>query len=124
MSYSWLREGGNESMPVTQGDLRSLEDYADRLFAKVGVDVEFTRHFLDRVNDSRNEKQINVAELIRIFKQEYKYYGKKIAQLGPDAQAVMKDMRTDVNIPFVLQWDSANNELDLIAKTVMRKKRF
>jgi 5'(3')-deoxyribonucleotidase len=124
MSYSWLREGGNESMPVTQGDLRSLEDYADRLFAKVGVDVEFTRHFLDRVNDSRNEKQINVAELIRIFKQEYKYYGKKIAQLGPDAQAVMKDMRTDVNIPFVLQWDSANNELDLIAKTVMRKKDF
>ena len=124
MSYSWLRESGNESMPVTQGDLRSLEDYADRLFAKVGVDVEFTRHFLDRVNDSRNEKQINVAELIRIFKQEYKYYGKKIAQLGPDAQAVMKDMRTDVNIPFVLQWDSANNELDLIAKTVMRKKNF
>jgi len=124
MSYSWLRESGNESMPVTQGDLRSLEDYADRLLAKVGVDVEFTRHFLDRVNDSRNEKQINVAELIRIFKQEYKYYGKKIAQLGPDAQAVMKDMRTDVNIPFVLQWDSANNELDLIAKTVMRKKNF
>jgi len=124
MSYSWLRESGNESLPVTQGDLRSLEDYADRLFAKVGVDVEFTRHFLDRVNDSRNEKQINVAELIRIFKQEYKYYGKKIAQLGPDAQAVMKDMRTDVNIPFVLQWDSANNELDLIAKTVMRKKNF
>jgi 5'(3')-deoxyribonucleotidase len=124
MSYSWLREYSNDSVPVTQGDLNKLEDYADKLFSKVGVDVEFTRHFLDRVNDTRNQKQINVAELIRIFKQEYKYYGKKIAQLGPDAEAVMKDMRTDVNIPFALRWDSANNELDLIAKTVMRKKDF
>jgi 5'(3')-deoxyribonucleotidase len=124
MSYSWLREYSKDSVPVTQSDLNKLEDYADRLFSKVGVDVEFTRHFLDRVNDTRNQKQINVAELIRIFKQEYKYYGKKIAQLGPDAEAVMKDMRTDVNIPFALRWDSANNELDLIAKTVMRKKDF
>ena len=24
--------------------------------------------------------------------------------------------------PFALQWDNKNNELDLIAKTVMRKK--
>ena len=36
----------------------------------------------------------------------------------------MKDMKTDVNIPFALQWDNKNNELDLIAKTVMRKKDF
>ena len=99
-------------MPVTQGDLQKLEDYADRLFSRVGIDVAFTRHFLDRVNDERNQKQITVGELIRIFKQEYKYYGKKIAQLGPDAEAVMKDMKTDVNIPFALQWDDKNNELD------------
>ena len=124
MSYSWLREDSREAMPVTQGDLQKLEDYADRLFSRVGIDVAFTRHFLDRVNDERNQKQITVGELIRIFKQEYKYYGKKIAQLGPDAEAVMKDMKTDVNIPFALQWDNKNNELDLIAKTVMRKKDF
>ena len=122
MSYSWLKEYSNDSVPVTQGDLNKLEDYADKLFSKVGVDVEFTRHFLDRVNDTRNQKQINVAELIRIFKQEYKYYGKKIAQLGPDAEAVMKDMRTDVNVPFALQWDG--KELDLVAKTIMRKQNF
>jgi len=124
MSYSWLRENSKENMPVTQGDLQNLEDYADRLFSRVGIDVAFTRHFLDRVNDERNQKQITIGELIRIFKQEYKYYGKKIAQLGPDAEAVMKDMKTDVNIPFALHWDSNNNELDLVAKTVMRKKDF
>ena len=63
-----------------------------------------------------------MAELTRLFKQVYKYHGKPIAQLGPDAEAVMKDMRTDVNVPFVLQWDG--KELDLVAKTVMRKPNF
>jgi hypothetical protein len=109
---------------VTQSDIQQLERFADSLFGKVGIDVEFTRHFLNRVNDERNVKQITMAELTRLFKQEFKRWGKQIAQLGPDAEAVMKDMATDVNMPFALQWDSESKELDLIAKTVMRKKDF
>ena len=109
---------------VTQADIDQLEIFADRLFAKVGIDVEFTRHFLDRVNDERNVKQITISELTRLFKQEFKRYGKKIAQLGPDAEAVMKDLATDINMPFALRWDAENGELDLIAKTVMRKQDF
>ncbi len=107
---------------ITKKDLDGVEKYADRLYKSLGIDVEFTRHFLDRVNDARNKKQITVAELIRLFKQSYKKYGKKIAKLGPDAEAVINDMQTDVNMPFVLKWDG--KELDLIAKTVMRKKDF
>ena len=107
---------------ITKSDLDGVEKYADRLYKSVGIDVEFTRHFLDRVNDARNKKQITVAELIRLFKQSYKKYGKKIAKLGPDAEAVINDMQTDVNMPFVLKWDG--KEFDMIAKTVMRKKNF
>ena len=107
---------------ITKSDLDGVEKYADRLYKSVGIDVEFTRLFLDRVNDARNKKQITVAELIRLFKQSYKKYGKKIAKLGPDAEAVINDMQTDVNMPFVLKWDG--KELDLVAKTVMRKKDF
>ena len=107
---------------ISKQDLDGVEKYADRLYKSVGIDVEFTRHFLDRVNDARNKKQITVAELIRMFKQSYKKYGKKIAQLGPDAEAVLNDMQTDVNMPFALKWDG--KELDLVAKTVMRKKDF
>ena len=109
---------------ITKSDLDAVEKYADKIFAKVGVDVEFTRHFLDRVNDERNKKQITVAELIRLFKQSYAQYGKKIPQLGPDAEAVLKDMRTDINMPFVLKWNKNTQELELVAKTVMRKKGF
>ena len=107
---------------ITKTDLDQLERYADKLFAAVGIDVEFTRHFLDRVNDERNKKQITTAELTRLFKQSFKKYGKKIAQLGPDAEAVINDMRTDVNMPFAL--NLKGGELELVAKTIMRKKNF
>ena len=108
---------------VTSSDLNQIEKYADRLFRKVGIDVEFTRHFVDRVNDERNKKQISVAELVRIFNKAYQKFGKAIARLGPDAEAVMKDMRTDINMPFVLKL-MKNGMLELVAKTIMRKKDF
>lgn len=107
---------------ITKQDLDAVEKYADKIFAKVGIDVEFTRHFLDRVNDERNKKQITSAELTRLFKQTYAKHGKKIPQMGPDAEAVIKDMRTDINMPFVLNFK--NGELELVAKTIMRKKNF
>ena len=109
---------------ISQGELNQIERFADRLFAKVGIDVEFTRHFIDRVNDARNKKDITPAELTRLFKQTYNKHGKKIPQLGPDAEAVLKDMQTDINMPFVLKYDKRNQEFELVAKTVMRKKGF
>jgi len=108
---------------VTKTDLDQVEKYADKLFAAVGIDVEFTRHFLDRVNDERNKKPINTAELIRLFRLTYKKHGKKIPKMGPDAQAVVRDMETDINMPFVLNVDKSGM-LDMVAKTVMRKKDF
>ena len=113
-----------EDKPITQKDLDKLEVYADKLFKAVGIDVEFTKHFLERVNDERNKKQINMIELIRLFRISRKKHGKKIAKLGPDAEAVIEDMVTDINMPFVLRWDNKSQELDLVAKTIMRKKGF
>lgn len=113
-----------EDTEITPTLLRKLESYLDQLFRNVGIDVNFTRHFIDRANDARNKRPITVQELSILFKDTYNKYGKKIAQMGPDAEAVIKDMRSDINIPFVLDWDRNNQELDLIAKTVMRKKNF
>ena len=111
------------SEEITKNDLDQIEKYADKLFAVVGIDIEFTRHFLDRVNDARNKKPISSAELIRLFRLTYKKYGKKIPKMGPKAQAVIHDMETDINMPFVLNIDRSGM-LDLVAKTVMRKKNF
>lgn len=120
----YMTEAEERPTVITQPMLDKLESYLDQLFAALGIDVEFTRHFLQRVNDPRNKEQITLKELAILFKDAYIKYGKKIAQMGPDAEAVIKDMRSDINVPFALDWDSSKQELDLIAKTVMRKKNF
>ena len=108
---------------ISQSDLDQVEKYADRIFAKLGIDVEFTKHFLQRANDERNNRPITTAELIRLFKQEYKKHGQKISNLSPGAEAVMKDMDTDINVPFKIVLNT-NGELDLVAKTILRKSDF
>jgi len=107
---------------VNQSQLNQVEKYLDKLWGKVDIDVEFTRHFMDRVNDARNNKPINTAELIKIYREVYKKYGKQISQLSRGTEVVLRDMSTDINVPVVLQWDG--KELDMVAKTVMRKKNF
>jgi hypothetical protein len=109
---------------VTQAQLRSLEQYADKLFASVGIDVEFSKHFFDRVNDPRNYRPISDAELTDTFSKTYEKFGKKIAQLRPDAEAVIVDMQKDINIPFVIEYNPRTQQLELISKTIMRKKNF
>ena len=90
---------------ITQAQLNALENALDKIFSKVGIDVEFTRHFVDRVNDERNMTQITLRELGQLFAKTYQKYGKPIAQMGPDAEAVLKDMASDVNVPFALEWN-------------------
>ena len=109
---------------LTKDNLDQIERFADKLFKKLKIDVEFTRHFLDRVNDARNGKPISSAELIHLFKNTHKKYGKKLSQSDPGLQAVIHDMANDVNMPFIMKWDANNNEWDMVAKTVMRKKDF
>ncbi len=112
-----------EFTSVSQSDLDQVERYADKLFAKVGLDVEFTKHFLQRVNDTRNQKPITSAELVRLFRQEYQKHGLTIGELPAEAEAVMKDMETDINVPFKIVLNK-DGDLDLIAKTIMRKQDF
>ena len=111
-------------MQVTSKQLKSLEVVLDKVFANIGMDIEFTKHFIQRINDPRNKEQITVKELAILFKKEYIRWGKKIAQMGPDAEAVMKDLSSDINVPFKLEWNNQTKELELVAKTIMRKKNF
>lgn len=114
----------NEEKQITKKVLNQLEYYIDKMYASLNIDVEFTKHFFDRINDPRNVKQITAEEIAKLFKDTYRKHGQKIPKLGPGAQAVVNDMQTDINMPFILKWDSQNNEFDLVAETIMRKKNF
>jgi hypothetical protein len=109
---------------LSQADVDGIARFADKLYKKLGIDITFTKHFMDRVNDDRNGKPISGAELVRLFKREYERWGKDVAKMGPDMEGTFKDLTTDINLPFVLRWDRDEKELDLVAKTVMRKKDF
>jgi hypothetical protein len=123
MIYSW-EEWSSINESLTSDQMSSVEKYADKLFGELGLDVEFSKHFKERLNDPRNVKPITAAELIGMFKRTYQKSGKKIADMPPNAEAVIKDMRTDINTPFVIEYDRKTGELDLVLKTIMRKKNF
>jgi len=107
---------------ITKSQLNAIENYADKLFAKLGIDIEFTKHFLDRLNDKRNIKPISVPELMGMFKRLHKKHGKPLSKVDDDFDAVVKDFNSNINIPFAI--NVTPNDIDLVAKTVMRKKRF
>jgi hypothetical protein len=107
---------------ITKSQLDSIEGYADKLFAKLGIDIEFTKHFLDRVNDKRNKKPITSPELIGMFKRLHKKHGKPLSKVDDDFDAVVKDFNSNINIPFAI--NVTPNDIDLVAKTIMRKKDF
>jgi len=106
---------------ISHRELDYVEQVADQLWGKLGIDVEFTRHFFDRVNDERNGEPITVDELIRLFQQEYQRNGMQIKNMRRP-EAVMKDLLTDINIPFVI--NGSGDHKKLVTKTVMRKKNF
>lgn len=122
MIYNW-KEWGTLNENVTLDQMIKVEEYADKLFQKLGLDVEFSKHFRERLNDPRNGKEVSSAELIGLFKRSYEKAGRKISEMPPEAEAVIQDMRTDLNTPFVIQYDRRGG-LDLVLKTIMRKKNF
>ena len=54
---------GEQAQVVTNYELSRLEQFLDRVWGQLGIDLVFTRHFLDRVNDPRNIRPITVDEL-------------------------------------------------------------
>ena len=115
--------------PITEHELQHIERYLDYVWKHLGIEFEFTKHFFDRVNDSRNRKQITAQELVKIFTEAYKRYGKMISgKVTPDTEkgfdTVLTDLSTKVNSPVIVVWDKQAKELKMVAKTVMRVNHF
>lgn len=124
VSQKDLDQIGSLNETVTQNQLDDVEAYLDKLFAAIGIDIEFTRHFMDRVNDIRNRKSIEPEEIEDLFTKAYEDRGEEIKNLGANAEAVITDMQSDINVPFVLRYNASSKKLELISKTVMRKLNF
>jgi Cytidylyltransferase-like len=110
------KENTNE---MAKADMDAVEKYADQQLAPSDVELgKETDHFFQRLNDPRNGKEISPAELTGFFKRLAKNKKKFLEFVKQYKEFVVKDRRTDINIPFVVM---ANK---LIAKTIMRKGDF
>ena len=107
---------------VTQAQLKDLEKFADRLLNKFNVDIEFTKHFADRMNDDRNKPAIKISELQAFFKKIAKVKAKNI-KAHVNSEVVLKDLQKDLNLPVAINLDK-QGDIEVTHKTIMRKKNF
>ncbi len=109
---------------ITKEELKEVEDFADQLFEELGIDIAFTNHFYERLNDPRNGKQITEEELKEMFQDTFLKIGDNLLEMKINTEAVINDVSSRLNIPFVLVYDKKNHEVDLVSKTIMRKSDF
>jgi len=113
---------------ISQNQLGEIERGLDGIFKKNNIDVQFTRHFFDRLNDERNVRiggsEITSGELVRLFKQEQKRWGKSLQALPDNEEGVMKDKKTNINVPFIKKNTPDSQPDKVITKTIMKKPNF
>lgn len=106
---------------VSHKQIDDLEKFGDRLLKKFDIDIEFTKHFADRMNDARNDPEIKVSELQNLFKKIQRSKGSEIKQHG-GMEVVIKDLSKDLNLPVAI--NKKGDEYEVVNKTIMRKKNF
>lgn len=111
--------------PITPEQIRALELWINRFYNRINIDVSLsTRHFIERLNDPRNATPLTVQEIGNLFAKVYNKYNRQLRQQPEYVQAVLRDLSTHINLPFVLEWDRRANEMKLFGKTILRKPDF
>jgi hypothetical protein len=117
-----IKEEATDCHLYTYQEVKDLEKFADRLLNKYGVDIQFTRHFGDRMSDERNKPCIKLAELQQMFKRIEASKAEKIRQ-QKDGEYVIVDLQKDLNLPVVIEYKRGTG-FEVRVKSIMRKKNF
>lgn len=122
-------------------DSVDLERELDRMFYALGLDIEFSQHFLNRVlddgqkgrrdsdhNSASRDTDVSKEEIVDAFSELKRKHGRRLYQAKNNPEkfvAVLKDVSSDLNIPFSIDYDRVNKKMhELRAITLMRKKNF
>jgi hypothetical protein len=124
-----LVEGIISENYITRQELASIENAVDGFFQEYGIDVNFQgefTHFLERLNDPRNEAPIYMDELRDFFEDLANEYGDRISrQLKQNRPTgVGSDYQFDIPIhmPFMLVWNAGKKIIELRPKTVVKRR--
>jgi GNAT superfamily N-acetyltransferase/disulfide oxidoreductase YuzD len=111
---------------ITPQQMKAFEQFVDNMFKKFNMDFDFTKHFRERMSDSRNSPCIDIKELAAMINKIYKKKasGDNTLSKHKDTEIVLKDMQSMLNMPVALEYDRKKDELRVAAKTIMRKRDF
>lgn len=111
---------------ISAAYLKEFEKFIDRMFEKFKIDFNFTKHFRERIAHERNDPCITMKEIAAMIQKLYKQVaaGGNSLSKHKDAEAVVKDMQSDLNMPVAIEYDPREDEMRVAAKTIMRKKNF
>ena len=128
-------------LELSHRDSVELERQLDKMFRNLGLDVEFSQHFLNRVldpdeegrrdsdhNSAARDTDVTPEEVMNAFAEMKKKYGRELwhARKNPEEfTAVLKDISSSLNIQFSIDYDKVGKKLhQLNAITLMKKKHF
>jgi len=125
-TLEYFVERDESCMIVTAAHMKAFEQFVDKMFDKFNIDFDFTKHFRERISDERNNPCISLKEIADTIKKIYNKYksGEKTLSKYVDAEVVLKDLQNDLNMPIAVEYDRKNDEIEVVAKTIMRKKNF
>lgn len=95
----------------TTKEVHQLEYQLDTMFKTLGLDVEFTRHFIERLLG--REKSVTVEDVVNSFKQLKTKYKSRLlkAKKEKNYEAVLRDFDRDLNIVFSIKPTKQGHEL-------------
>ena len=120
--YSILKPNQiNEVVPEPEID--DIDDYADDVLDPIDIDIP--PHFVDRVNDKRNNPPIEADELYDFF-DKLSDEKDELEDLLDQGEVVAVDSDTDINIPLTKddRKSKLRDKVVAVAKTIMRKRNF
>jgi len=114
---------------ITRDELASIEPIVDNFFRKYGIDVDFQgkfTHFIERLNDPRNEGTITLDDIENLFSDLANEYGNDIVsqlqQKNPTVVASDYQFDVPLHMPFQLEFEPKLRQIKLIPRTIKAQR--
>jgi len=129
--YNRLKKAEEPMEEITRPDVRAIERKVDPEYDDFDIDVDLgANHFIDRLNDRRNNPEIKGNELEDTLRDTLLQNPDEFDEFTSGDEVVLRDRSTDINIPVIFKGkgtrgeNTGREELDMTAKTIMRKPDF
>jgi hypothetical protein len=96
----------------------SLEKTLDDMFEDLGIDINFTTHFKERVI----ERGLTEDDIVELMEKIYNIYGDEVADLGKNENRVFSHLRRLVDIAAINKGYGDDYLKDLVLKTAYKRK--